>query len=63
MANPHLDTASQRPPTGLNPEARELIVRIPIHSPGAIIRVLFLDLYASFDDYYAAVDAVWGLDG
>jgi hypothetical protein len=55
-----LDTASQRPATGLNAEARELLLRVSIWSPGPIVRLFFADLYASYDDYYAAVGDVWG---
>jgi hypothetical protein len=61
MADPFLDTASQRPATDLNEEARELLQRVAIQTPSVIVGGFFLDRYASYDDYFAGVESVWGV--
>ncbi len=60
VVDPHLDTASQRPPTGLDPGARRLIVSATEAAPASIVQLFFRDTYADFDDYLRAVSAVWG---
>jgi hypothetical protein len=62
MADPFLDTASQRPPTGLDASARRLIVEVVGVSAGDIARGFFQDVYSGFDDYCVAVAQVWGAD-
>jgi hypothetical protein len=62
VVNPHLDTASQRPPTGLDAGARRLIVTATQARPAAIVSLFFRDTYADYDDYSRAVSDVWGLD-
>jgi hypothetical protein len=62
MADPFLDTASQRPPTGLDASARRLIVEIAGVSATEISRAFFHDAYAGFEDYCTAVAEVWGAD-
>jgi hypothetical protein len=61
MADPHLDTSAQRPATGLDAGARELILRSVTDQPGALLVEFFhVRFYARYDDYIAAVNAVWG---
>ena len=62
MADPFVDTASQRPPTGLDASARRLIVEVVGVSAGDIARGFFQDVYSGFDDYCVAVAQVWGAD-
>jgi hypothetical protein len=66
MSDPLLDTASQRPATGLDQGARELILRVVAEVARAtstdLIDALFADRYGSMRDYYQAVEAVWGTD-
>jgi hypothetical protein len=59
MANPYLDTTSQRPVTGLDKGARHLIVGVLDITPGHIVMTFFQDAYAGFEDYYSAA-MVWG---
>jgi hypothetical protein len=61
MANPMLDTASQRPATGMDKAARQLILNTLAGSSNRSIIYRFLqDNYASIEDYTAAVREVWG---
>jgi hypothetical protein len=62
MADPTLDTASQRSATGLDPAARKLSLQIVDQAPSAILSVFFIDRFAGYADYYAAVSEVWGAD-
>jgi hypothetical protein len=60
MADPMLDTASQRPATGLDSGARRLIMQVVDQPPRLILSILFVDRYAGVDDYLNAVERVWG---
>lgn len=64
MPDPLADTAAQRPPTGLDEGARELILRIVGGTAGLdgqkVVGAFFMDRYGGFDDYFAAVESVWG---
>jgi hypothetical protein len=64
MADPAIDTATQRPATGLDRGARKLILtavrEITALGPGEILSYFFRDRFGGFDDYYAAVGHVWG---
>jgi hypothetical protein len=60
MADPMLDTASQRPATGLDAGARKLILRVVEQLPADVIAVFFHDLYSGYDDYFDALEPVWG---
>jgi hypothetical protein len=62
VLDPNLDTASQGPPTGLDPGARRLIVSATEAAPAAIVQLFFRDTYTDFDDYLRAVSAVWGFE-
>ena len=62
VVDPRLDTASQRPPTGLDAAARRLIFTATEAPPAHIVAVFFRDTYADYDDYSRAVAEVWGLD-
>jgi len=58
-----LDTAMQRPATGLDSGARTLILNVLVRSgfdPVDVVDVLFEDRYGSRADYYAALGQVWG---
>jgi hypothetical protein len=60
-ANTLLDTASQRPATGMDPGARHLILAtLQGCSNEAVMHEFFQDRYADFDDYTSAVRQVWG---
>jgi HEPN domain-containing protein len=59
-----LDTAAQRPATGLDEGARRLIIEavasvVPV-ATDRVVGKFFTDRYGGFNDYYAAVEAVWG---
>lgn len=61
--NPMLDTASQRPATGLDSGARTLILGVLATSgfdPVDVVEALFADRYGSRADYYGALGQVWG---
>jgi hypothetical protein len=61
--DPMLDTASQRPATGMDEGARQLILSTLEGCPErAVMHGLLQDSYASVEDYLAAVGAVWGED-
>jgi hypothetical protein len=62
MADEHLDTASQRRPTGMDAGARKLILEAiaRVASSARIVEAFFKDRYGNWDDYYAAVEEVWG---
>jgi GNAT superfamily N-acetyltransferase len=63
VADHVLDTAAQRSATGLDRGARELILRAVDNAgapPDAVLACLFVDRFGSLDDYYAAVEDVWG---
>lgn len=62
MADRTLDTASQPSATGLDPDARKLILQIVDQVPSAVLSVFFVDRFAGYADYYAAVSEVWGAD-
>ncbi len=58
-----LDTATQRPATGLDSGARTLILGVLATSgfdPIDVVEALFADRYGSRTDYYAALGQVWG---
>ncbi len=56
-----LDTASQRPATGMDVAARKLILKtLEGCSNSDALYGLWEDDYANFDDYTSAVRAVWG---
>lgn len=63
MADPAIDTATQRPATGLDRGARRLILtavrEITNLGPSEILTYFFRDRFGGFDDYYAAVEQVW----
>lgn len=68
--HPHVDTASQRPATGLDPGARTLILRVieeillqqraSVALQTAVIRWFFENRYGGYQDYMSAVESVWG---
>jgi len=61
MTNPMLDTASQRPATGMDKAARQLILNTLEGSSNRSITYGFMqDNYANFEDYTAAVREVRG---
>jgi hypothetical protein len=64
MPDSHLDTAAQRPATGLDPGARELILRVLGELAGAtpvsVVEALFRDRFGGRRDYLAAVETVRG---
>jgi hypothetical protein len=61
MTNPMLDTASQRPETGMDPAARQLILHTLSDCSNRYVLHGFLeDNYPNFDDYIRAVREVWG---
>lgn len=61
MPNPMLDTASQRPATGMDTAARKLILKaLDSTSRRAVLNGFMRDRYPDFDDYTRAVRAVWG---
>ena len=56
-----LDTASQRPATGMDTSARKLILKaLDGISRSAVLNGFMRDRYPDFDDYTRAVRAVWG---
>jgi hypothetical protein len=58
-----LDTASQRPATGMDASARELILGTLEGCPErAIVAGLFRDNYPDYGDYVNAIREVWGAD-
>jgi hypothetical protein len=67
MADPMVDTATQRPATGLDRGARVLILRVleELHAGDAlgIIDAFFYDRFGGRRDYYEALERVWGLGG
>lgn len=66
MADPHFDTATQRPPTGLDEGARLLILRVLEETTGGdadptvVVAIFMRDRFGGIDDYLRAVAAVWG---
>jgi hypothetical protein len=61
MANPMLDTASQRPATGMDKATRQLILNtLGGSSARAVLYGFMEDRYADFEDYFTAVRQVWG---
>jgi hypothetical protein len=63
-ADPHADTATQRPATGLDEGARRLILQVLAETvgggPGEVLTALYRDRYGDISDYLGAVDRVWG---
>lgn len=64
-----LDTATQRPPTGLNRGAREMILGIVWDqhlrhyvSATQVVAAFFENRYSSWNDYYEALEEVWGAE-
>ena len=56
-----LDTATQRPATGMDKDARQLILHTLEGAPERSVLYGFLtDLYANVDDYTRGVREVWG---
>jgi hypothetical protein len=66
VSGPHLHTAAQRSPTGLDVGARLLIYKAVAEiagvPPNATISLFFEDRFGSIDDYLAAVEEVHGYD-
>src|SRR4051794_15760044 len=64
MADALTDTATQRPATGLNDGARELILRVVSEvtgcGPPEVVEYLFRDRHGGRRDYYEALESVWG---
>jgi hypothetical protein len=61
MTNPMLDTASQRPATGMDKAARQLILNtLGGSSDRSVLYGFMEDRYADYEDYFAAVRQVWG---
>jgi hypothetical protein len=64
MADPMVDTASQRPATGLDKGARELVLRVIEELEGGnalgVIEAFFHDRFGGRRDYYEALERVWG---
>ncbi len=61
MANPMLETAAQRPATGMDKAARKLILRaLKGSSRLTVLNGFMRDRYPDFEDYIAAVRTVWG---
>jgi len=70
LQHPHADTSAQRPATGLDPGARQLIVRVvedivqsrrgQMPTPELIVSCYFSDRFGGIHDYLAAVESVWG---
>jgi len=61
MTHPILDTASQRPATGMDTGARRLILKaLDGCSNRAVVHWFLEDDYADFPDYTTAVRQVWG---
>lgn len=61
MPNPMSDTASQRPVTGMDTAARQLILNtLEGTSNRAVAFGLMQDNYADYEDYIAVVRQVWG---
>lgn len=62
-ADPMLDTASQRPATGMDKAARQLILDTLEGRPERVVQAGFLrDRFADLGDYVAGVREVWGDD-
>jgi hypothetical protein len=60
-ANPMLDTATQRPATGMDRDARQLILHTLEGAPErAVLNGFLTDRYANVDDYSRGVREVWG---
>jgi hypothetical protein len=61
-----LDTAAQRPPTGLDDGARALVLRVLSEAsggditPALVASAFFRDRFGGASDYLEAVEAVWG---
>lgn len=64
MADSFLDTAGQRPPTGLDEGARRLILRVASeasgYGPKEIGTLFFRDRFGGLADYLDGVERVWG---
>jgi hypothetical protein len=61
MANPMLDTASQRPATGMDTAARQLILNtLEGSSNRGVLHGFLEDNYPTYEDYLRAVREVWG---
>jgi hypothetical protein len=68
--HPHVDTAAQRPATGLDKGARQLMLHVvaeigdqrrsSVPTPEFVIWRYFHNRYGSWADYMDAVEAVWG---
>ena len=65
MADPALDTATQRLATGLDQGARELVLRVLDDVAGLdaidVVNFFFRDRFGSWNDYFSAVRDVWGV--
>jgi hypothetical protein len=60
-ANPMLDTATQRPATGMDEDARQLILNTLEGAPErSVLNGFLLDRYADLADYTRGVREVWG---
>ncbi len=67
--DPYVDTAAQRPATGLDSGARTLILRVVeevlfqqqanVPPQTVVIRWFFENRYGSYQDYMSAVESVW----
>jgi hypothetical protein len=67
--HPHVDTAAQRPATGLDSGARVLILRVVeeilfrqqanVPPQTVVIRWFFENRYGSYQDHMSAVESVW----
>jgi len=70
VPHPHVDTAAQRPATGLDAGARTLILRVieeillqqrvSVPPQTLTIRWFFENRYGDYQDYMNAVESVWG---
>lgn len=61
MTNPVLDTASQRPATGMDTAARQLILNtLEGSSNRGVLHGFLEDNYPTYEDYLRAVREVWG---
>jgi hypothetical protein len=60
IPDPLLDTASQRPPTGMDYGARALILGTLQMTHSAILQAFLAERFLSVDDYLSAVEPVWG---
>jgi len=62
MPDPLLDTASQRPPTGLTEAVRRVVLRTLRVSAEEVLEAMVEDSYGGLGDYLAALAAVWDED-